>query len=64
MIGHNNYTKMGNHKWSKSQTLKIVYCINPLTPELSPSEQRSLPRFFTVDFKFYCSFLGEKRHIL
>jgi hypothetical protein len=24
---------------------------NPLTPELNPSEQRSLPRFFTGDFK-------------
>jgi hypothetical protein len=26
--------------------------INPLTPELNPSEQRCLPEFFTGDFKF------------
>jgi hypothetical protein len=29
---------------------KIV--INPLTPELNPSAQRCLPRFFTGDFNF------------
>jgi hypothetical protein len=26
--------------------------INPLTPELNPSAQRCLPRFFTGDFNF------------
>jgi hypothetical protein len=26
--------------------------INPLTPELNPSEQRCLPEFFRGDFKF------------
>jgi hypothetical protein len=26
--------------------------INPLTPELDPSAQRCLPRFFTGDFNF------------
>jgi hypothetical protein len=25
---------------------------NPLTPELNPSAQRCLPRFFTGDFNF------------
>jgi hypothetical protein len=26
------------------------YWVNPLTPELNPSAQRCLPRFFTGDF--------------
>jgi len=34
--------------------------VNPLTPELNPAEQRSLPRFFTGDFKFYCLLLEKK----
>jgi hypothetical protein len=28
----------------------VLRRINPLTPELNPSAQRCLPRFFTVDF--------------
>jgi hypothetical protein len=27
-------------------------CFNPLTPELNPSAQRCLPKFFTGDFNF------------
>jgi len=27
-------------------------CVNPLTPELNPSEQCCLLEFFTGDFKF------------
>jgi len=27
-------------------------CINPLTPELNPPQQRCLPEFFTGAFKF------------
>ena len=34
------------------QTNSSVHSINPLTPELNPSEQRCLPEFFTGDFKF------------
>jgi hypothetical protein len=29
-----------------------IYLINPLTPELNPSAQRCLPKFFTGDFNF------------
>jgi hypothetical protein len=29
---------------------KNDFTINPLTPELNPSAQRCLTRFFTVDF--------------
>jgi hypothetical protein len=29
-----------------------VCMFNPLTPELNPSAQRCLPRFFTGDFNF------------
>jgi len=32
--------------------VKQLSNINPLTPELNPSEQGSLPEFFTGDFKF------------
>jgi hypothetical protein len=35
----------------KSHGLKKIN-INPLTPELNPSAQRCLPRFFTGDFNF------------
>jgi hypothetical protein len=30
----------------------ISHMINPLTPELNPSAQRCLPRFFIGDFNF------------
>jgi hypothetical protein len=37
--------------WSVPQLFLIILCIiNPLTPELNPSAQRCLTRFFTVDF--------------
>jgi hypothetical protein len=29
---------------------QVSVCINPLTPELNPSTQRCLTRFFTGDF--------------
>jgi len=38
--------------------------INPLTPELKPSEQGCLPEFFTGDFKFYCLLLEKKKAYL
>jgi hypothetical protein len=36
------------------QCLYLVLCpvSNPLMPELNPSAQRCLPRFFTGDFNF------------
>jgi len=34
--------------------------LNPLTPEINLSTQRSMLRFFNRDFKFYCLLLGEK----
>jgi len=30
----------------------LIEYMNPLKPELNPSARRSLPRFFTGDFKF------------
>ena len=41
-----------------------IEVINCLKLELSPSEQRSLPRFFNGDFKFYCLLLGGKKAYL
>jgi hypothetical protein len=35
---------------SKKLTKKCSFRINPLTPELNPSAQRCLARFFTWDF--------------
>ena len=35
--------------------------VNPLTPELNPSEQCCLPRFLTGDFKFQCLLLEKKK---
>jgi hypothetical protein len=41
----------------------VVKNINPLMPELNPSEQCCLLRFFIGHFKFYCLLLGVKKHI-
>jgi len=35
--------------------------LNPLMPDINASTQRSLPRFLTQDFKFYCLHLGKKK---
>jgi hypothetical protein len=35
-----------------AQDVGKVVSLNPLTPELNPSEQRCLPDFFRGDFKF------------
>jgi len=44
---------------------KGVSChINPLMPELNPSEQGCLPEFFIWDFKFYCLLLGKKAYLI
>jgi hypothetical protein len=32
------------------EVLRPMRLVNPLTPELNPSAQRCLPRFFTGDF--------------
>jgi hypothetical protein len=34
--------------------------LNPLTRELNPTEQHSLPRYFTGDFKYHCLLLEKK----
>jgi hypothetical protein len=43
-----------NYSTNKSRLQRNVLCvtetINPLTPELNPSAQRCLTRFFTGDF--------------
>jgi hypothetical protein len=39
-------TKQGNGRSASTD------CLNPLTPELNPSAQRCLTRFFTGDFAF------------
>ena len=39
----------------------LFHTRNPLMLELNPSEQCSLPRFFTGDFIFYCLLLGGKK---
>jgi hypothetical protein len=36
----------------KFYAVKYTKVFNPLTPELNPSAQRCLPRFFTGDFNF------------
>jgi len=41
----------------------VCFSINPLTPELYPSEQCCLLGFFTGDFKFYFLVLGGGKHI-
>ena len=38
--------------------------LNPLTPDINPSTQRSLPRFFTQYFKFYCLLLEKKVYLM
>jgi hypothetical protein len=38
--------------------------INPLMPELNPSKQRCMLRFFTGNFKFYCLILEKKTYLL
>ena len=35
--------------------------LNPLMVDINPSTQRSLPRFFTQEFKFYCLLLRKKK---
>jgi hypothetical protein len=49
-------------EWNCRSATKGTPCrygpkVNPLTPELNPSEQLCLPEFFTGDFKFYCLLL-------
>jgi hypothetical protein len=43
-----------NHSTNKTRLHSNVFCVtetvNPLTPELNPSAQRCLTRFFTGDF--------------
>jgi len=39
-------------------------CVNPLTPELNPSEQGYLSEFFTWDFKFYFVLLEKKANLI
>jgi hypothetical protein len=34
----------------EEQNIQLSYKLNPLTPELNPSAQRCLTRFFTGDF--------------
>ena len=38
--------------------------LNPLTPDINPSKQRSLPRFFTQHFKFYCLILEKRASLI
>jgi hypothetical protein len=47
---HNPSTDRGD---CTGNTVYTSQQINPLTPELNPSVQRCLPRFFTGDFNFY-----------
>jgi hypothetical protein len=35
------------------QTQNVAHIVNPLTPELNPSAQRCLTRYFTGDFAFW-----------
>jgi len=44
--------------------LPVHTLVNPLVPELNPSEQCCLPEFFTGDLKFYCLLLGGKKAYL
>jgi hypothetical protein len=46
----NSFTLLYRMKVHKIQTSCQAQCINPLTPELNPSAQRCLTRFFTCDF--------------
>jgi hypothetical protein len=41
---------MNDNARSKWQEATIACVVNPLTPELNPSAQRCLTRFFTGDF--------------
>jgi hypothetical protein len=38
--------------------------LNPLMPELNPSEQCCPPQFFTGDFKFECLLLEKKTYLI
>jgi len=50
------YKPMGNACSCENIQLKL----NPLMLELNPAKQRSLPRYFTGNFKFYCLLLEKK----
>jgi hypothetical protein len=41
----------GKYKGYKGFISRIIFGFNLLTPELNPSAQSYLPRFFTGDFK-------------
>jgi hypothetical protein len=51
-INSEYYFKALNNLQSCKILIKYFAIVNPLTPELNPSAQRSLPRFFTGDFNF------------
>ena len=38
--------------------------VKPLMPELGPSKQHCLLRFFTGDFKLYCLLLEKKAYLI
>jgi hypothetical protein len=47
-----------HHNNIENFNTRRMTAVNPLTPELNPSAQRCLPRFFTGDFSFsraYCA---------
>ena len=43
---------------------KPISVLNPLAPELNPSEQACLPELFFCRFKFYCLLLEKKSYLI
>ena len=48
----------------KGKVNLLLCCINPLMLELNPSKQRSLPRFFAGDIKFFSLPLEKKAYLI